>query len=125
VRFVLRGRPRSTRPSCRERSGQCPGYPEDILVRAGDDLQVHTVLLMLAEVEGPVGGDPVDRDQRSVQDRVSPAGLFASRTARRSPGARAASSATVSLIYRQAVVVPTRILAMWLVPMQLEAVSRT
>jgi hypothetical protein len=80
---------------------------------------------MLAEVEGPVGGDPVDRDQRSVQDRVSPAGLFASRTARRSPGARAASSATVSLIYRQAVVVPTRILAMWLVPMQLEAVSRT
>jgi hypothetical protein len=52
------------------RSGQCPGDPQDAAVRAGDDLQVHPVPLVLAGVEGPVGGDPVDRDQRPVQDHI-------------------------------------------------------
>ena len=37
---------------------------------AGDDLQVHAVLLVLAGVEGPVRGDPVDRDERPVEDDV-------------------------------------------------------
>jgi hypothetical protein len=34
----------------------------------GDDLQVHPVLLVLAGVEGPVRGDPVDGNQGPVQD---------------------------------------------------------
>ena len=37
-------------------------------MRVGDDLHVHAVLLVFPRVEGPVGGDPVDRQQRSVQE---------------------------------------------------------
>jgi hypothetical protein len=43
---------------------------EDVAVWAGDDLQVHAVLLVLAGVEGLVAGDAVDRDERPVQDDV-------------------------------------------------------
>ena len=41
-------------------AGQWPGHPDDVAVRAGDDLQVHPVPAVLAGVERPVGGDPVD-----------------------------------------------------------------
>ena len=41
----------------------------------GDDLQVHAVLAVLAGVERAVRRDPVDRDQRPVQDHVGAAGL--------------------------------------------------
>ena len=34
------------------RSGQCRGHPQDVDVRAGDDLQVHAVLLVFSGVEG-------------------------------------------------------------------------
>jgi hypothetical protein len=61
-------------------------------------LQVHPVQLVLARVEGPVGGDPVDRDQRAVDDYVSNPCRFAVRSAARSFGARAAKSSMVSLI---------------------------
>jgi hypothetical protein len=43
---------------------------------AGDDLQVHPVLAVLAGVERAVRRDPVDRDQRPVQDHVGAAGLL-------------------------------------------------
>jgi hypothetical protein len=43
-------------------AGQRPGHPDDVAVRASDDLQVHSVLAVLAGVERPVGGDPVDGD---------------------------------------------------------------
>ena len=43
-------------------AGQRPGHPHDVPVGAGDDLQVHPVLAVLAGVERPVGGDPVDGD---------------------------------------------------------------
>jgi len=39
-------------------------------LRVSLDLQVHNVLLVLAGVEWPVRGDPVDGDQRPVQDDV-------------------------------------------------------
>jgi Transposase DDE domain len=58
------------------RSGQRAGHPHDIAVRAGDDLQVHPVLLVFAGVERPVRGDPVDRDQRAVDDDVGVPGLL-------------------------------------------------
>ena len=58
------------------RAGQRPGHPQDVAVRAGDDLQIHPVLLVLAGVEGPVRGDPVDRDQGPVQDDVGVPGLL-------------------------------------------------
>ena len=58
------------------RAGQRPGHPQDVAARAGDDLQVHPVLLVLAGVEGPVRGDPVDRDQGPVQDDVGVPGLL-------------------------------------------------
>jgi hypothetical protein len=35
-----------------------------------DDLQVHPVLLVLARVERLIAGDPVDWDQRAVEDDV-------------------------------------------------------
>jgi len=41
-------------------AGQRPGHPHDVAVGAGDDLQVHPVLAVLAGVGRPVGGDPVD-----------------------------------------------------------------
>ena len=44
------------------RAGQRPGHPHDVPVRAGDDLQVHPVLAVLAGVKRPVSGHPVDRD---------------------------------------------------------------
>ena len=44
-------------------AGQRAGDPEDLAVRGGDDLQVHPVTAVLAGVERPVSGDPVDRDK--------------------------------------------------------------
>jgi hypothetical protein len=44
------------------RAGPRPGHPHDVTVRAGDDLQVHAVLAVLAGVERAVCGDPVDGD---------------------------------------------------------------
>ena len=59
-----------------DRAGQRAGDPEDVAVGTGDDLQVHPVLPVLARVEGPVRGDPVDRDQRAVEDDVGAACPF-------------------------------------------------
>ena len=59
------------------RAGQRPGHPHDVPARAGDDLQVHPVLAVLAGVEGPVRGDPVDGNEGAVQDDVGVPGLFA------------------------------------------------
>src|SRR5215471_2098767 len=47
------------------RSGTAPGSGPETRGsrrRGGDDLQVHAVAPVLAGVEGPVGGDPVDGD---------------------------------------------------------------
>jgi len=52
------------------RTGQRPGHPPDITVRAGDDLQVHLLPAVLAGVELPVRGDPVDGDQGPDHVRV-------------------------------------------------------
>jgi hypothetical protein len=43
-------------------AGQRAGDPQDLTVGGGDDLQVHAVAAVLAGVERPVGGDPVDGD---------------------------------------------------------------
>ena len=51
--------------------GSAPDAPHDVPVGAGDDLQVHPVLLVLAGLERPVGGEPADRDERAVEDDVS------------------------------------------------------
>jgi hypothetical protein len=51
-------------------AGQRAGDPQDVSVRGRDDLQVHPVLFVLARVERPVRGDPVDRDQRAVEDDI-------------------------------------------------------
>jgi hypothetical protein len=53
-----------------DRAGQRTGDPQDLAVGTGDDLQVHAVLLVLAGVERLVRGDPVDRDEGSVEDDV-------------------------------------------------------
>jgi hypothetical protein len=58
-----------------DRAGQRAGDPQQVTVRAGDDLQVHAVPLVLAGVERAVPGDPVDRDQRPVHDHVGVPGL--------------------------------------------------
>jgi hypothetical protein len=58
------------------RPGQCPGHPQDVPCRTGDDLQVHSVPAVLSRVEGPVRGDPVDRDQGAVHDDVGVPGLL-------------------------------------------------
>jgi hypothetical protein len=42
-------------------TGQRPRHPHDVPVRGRDDLKVHAVAAMLAGVERPVRGDPVDR----------------------------------------------------------------
>jgi len=55
---------------------QGPGDPQDVSVRAGDDLQVHPVLAMLAGVERPVSGDPVDGDERPVNHHERMPGPF-------------------------------------------------
>lgn len=47
---------------------QLSGYPQDLPVWGGDDLQVHPVHPVLARVVGPVGGDTVDRDKCAVDD---------------------------------------------------------
>jgi len=89
------------------RAGQRPGHPHDIPGGTGNDLQVHPVLAVLAGIEGPVRGDPVDGDQRAVQDHIGPAGFLRvpDRGAQlRRPGRE---QATVSCTYRQAVVTPT------------------
>jgi hypothetical protein len=41
-----------------------------IAVWAGDDLEVHPVLTVLAGVKRPVGGDPVDGDNGLAYDRT-------------------------------------------------------
>ena len=46
-------------------TGQRPGHPHDLTGRAGDDLQVHTVAVVLAGIERPVCRHPVDRDERA------------------------------------------------------------
>jgi hypothetical protein len=76
-------------------------------VRAGDDLQVHAVPLVLAGVERAVRGNPVNGDQRAVHDDVGVPGLLRVPDRLAELGARAASRATVSFTYRQAVAVPT------------------
>lgn len=43
-------------------AGQRTGYPPDVTVGAGDDLEVHPVPVVRAGVGGPVGRDPVDGD---------------------------------------------------------------
>jgi len=58
------------------RAGQRPGHPQDVPAGTGDDLQVHPVLAVLAGVERPVRGHPVDGDQRAVQDDVGVPGLL-------------------------------------------------
>ena len=57
------------------RAGQRPGHPHDLAAWTGDDLQVHPMPTVLAGVEGPVRGDPVDRDQGAVDDQVRVPGL--------------------------------------------------
>jgi hypothetical protein len=42
------------------RAGQRAGDEPDVAAGAGDDLQVHPLAPVLAGVEGPVRGDPVD-----------------------------------------------------------------
>jgi len=42
---------------------------------AGDDLQVHPVVAVLAGIERPVGGDPVDGNQGAVDHQVGVPGL--------------------------------------------------
>jgi hypothetical protein len=59
-----------------DRPGQRPGHPQDAAVRAGDDLQVHSAVLVLAGVERPVHGYPVRRDERAVDDHVGAPGLL-------------------------------------------------
>jgi hypothetical protein len=49
---------------------QCGRGPQQPAERIGDDLHVHAVLLMLPGVEGPVGGDPVDGQERPVEQDV-------------------------------------------------------
>src|SRR5205823_5379091 len=49
------------RPGQREKSTQG---------RRHNHLQVQSVHVVLAGVQGPAGGDPVDRDRRSVEDDV-------------------------------------------------------
>jgi len=39
-----------------------PGRRHRVGVRAGDDLQVHPVSVVLAGIKRPVSGHPVDRD---------------------------------------------------------------
>jgi hypothetical protein len=43
-------------------TGKRAGYPHDLAVRAGDHLEIHRVAAVLAGVERPVGGHPVDGD---------------------------------------------------------------
>jgi hypothetical protein len=52
------------------RSGQRARRPQDVPGKTGDDLQVHPMPLVLAGLEGPVRGDPVDRDQGAVEDHI-------------------------------------------------------
>lgn len=49
-------------------AGQCGGGPQQAAERVGEDLHIHAVLAVLARVEGPVGGDPVNGQQGAVQD---------------------------------------------------------
>jgi hypothetical protein len=49
---------------------QLAGYPQDRPVRRRDHLQIHPMALVLVREERPVHGDPVDRDQRAVDDHV-------------------------------------------------------
>ncbi len=69
-------RPGSARPSCRALSRAAPEDPPDAAAGAGDDLQVHAVLLVLAGVERPVRGHPADGDQRPVHDHAGVPGLL-------------------------------------------------
>jgi SRSO17 transposase len=55
--------------------GRRAGLPQDVAAGAGD-VQVHAVLLVIAGVEEPVRGDPVDRDESAVDDHVGVPGLI-------------------------------------------------
>ena len=59
-----------------DRAGQRPGDPHDLAVGGGDDLEVHAVAAVLAGVERPVGGDPVDGDQGAVDHDVGVPGML-------------------------------------------------
>jgi hypothetical protein len=83
--------------------GSAPGDPQNLAHWAGDDLQVHPVLAVLAGGERPAGRDPADRDERPIDHHER---MPAARSAVSSFGLRAASSATVSWTYRQAVAAP-------------------
>lgn len=93
---VSPGRERPVRPPVLASGrGQQPGEStagREMALRVSDGLHVHAVHLVLAGVEGPVGGDPVDRQQRP---RIGYAFIDAARTATASVGVRAARSSTV------------------------------
>jgi hypothetical protein len=65
------------------------------------------VPVVLAGIERPVGGYPVDGDERAVQHHEGMPGLHRLRQRAVQLRERAASKATVSVTYRQAVAVPT------------------
>ena len=73
-------------------AGQCPGHPQDVAARAGDDLQVHPVLLVLSRVEGPVCGNPVrpgSRCRPGPRRRARPSSRSGPPGGLRRPGPRA------------------------------------
>jgi hypothetical protein len=82
-----------------------PRHPHDA-ARARDDVQVHPVLGMLARVEGPARGDPVDRDKCAVADQAGVPGLPGVPRRLAQLRGRAASSATVPVTQLQAAAVP-------------------
>ncbi|GGR65311.1 hypothetical protein GCM10010251_97260 [Streptomyces aurantiogriseus] len=51
-------------------AGQGSRRPDQPAYRIGDDLDVHAVPAVFAGVVGLLVGDPVDRDQGAVEDRV-------------------------------------------------------
>jgi hypothetical protein len=57
-------------------AGGAPGDPQNLTLRAGDDLQVHPVAAVLAGVERPVSGDPVDEDEGAVDHYERVPGLL-------------------------------------------------
>ena len=67
-------------------------------VRAGDDLQVHPLLAVLAGVEGPVGGDPVDGHEHAVDHHVVMPGFVRRGQRLAQFGDRVASMAMVSVM---------------------------
>ena len=64
-----------------DQAGECARYPQDLVARTGDDLQVHAVLFVLAGAGRLVAGDTLDRDECPVEDDVGVTCLLASLTA--------------------------------------------